>query len=371
MGNAKNTLQKLLALADIRTTGERKGDIKVHNPRFYARVLAKGSIGLGESYMDGWWDCENLDIFFEKILNARLDKKVKPISLLILVLKSKLINTQTKKRSKKVAEVHYDLGNEFYKDMLDKRMQYSCGYFKNTKNLDKAQENKMELICKKLKLKKTDRVLEIGGGWGGLAKYMAKKYGCTVISYNISTEQVKYARKICEALPVEIIQADYRKATGKYDKIVSVGMFEHVGSKNYQTFIDLAHRCLKKRGLFLLHTIGRDKKRKTGGDPWLMKYIFPEGFVPSVKDLAPVFNGKFVLEDWHNFGADYSKTTHAWWENFEKNWYKHKEKYGERFYRMWRYYLLACVGNFRTRRTSLWQILLSKDGVIGGYESER
>ncbi|MBT3303961.1 cyclopropane fatty acyl phospholipid synthase [Candidatus Woesearchaeota archaeon] len=371
MSDAKKILTNLLKLADIRINGDRDGDITVHNQKLYARALAKGSIGLGEAYMDGWWDCEKLDVFFEKLLTARLDRKVKPVSLIFPVLKSMLLNAQTKKRSKKVAEVHYDLGNDFYKDMLDKRMQYTCAYYKNTDNLEEAQKNKLDLICRKLKLKKGERVLELGGGWGGFAKYASENYGVHVTSYNISAEQVKYAREICKGLPVEIIQSDYRDAKGQYDKIASIGMCEHVGPKNYGKFIELARKCLKKRGLFLLHTIGRDVKFETGGDQWIKKYIFPEGYIPSLKELAPAFNNKLIMEDWHNFGADYSKTTYAWWERFEENWHKHKEEYGERFYRMWRYYLLACAGNFRTRRLELWQIVLSKEGILGGYESER
>lgn len=266
---AERIVKKLLASADIKINGNRKGDIKVHNPHFYSRILAKGSLGLGESYMDRWWDCNNLEVFFAKLLYTNIREKVKPASMILPILVAKIFNLQTKKLAKKVAKVHYNLGNDFYQDMLDKNMQYSCAYFKDTKNLDKAQEKKMELICKKLNLKETDTVLEIGGGWGGLAKYMAKNYGCTVVSYNISSEQVKHARKISEGLPVKVIQKDYRDAQGKYDKIVSVGMFEHVGPKNYKTFLKLAHKCLKKHGLFLLHTIGSDKQTPTGRDPWL------------------------------------------------------------------------------------------------------
>ncbi len=367
----KQLMQKLLTLSDIKTNGERKGDIIVNNPKLFSRILAKGSLGLGEAYMEGWWDCEDLDIFFDKLLSAKVNKKIKPINAIFPLIKAKFVNLQNKKRSKKVAEQHYDLGNEFYSDMLDKRMQYTCGYFKNTTDLEKAQENKLELVCRKLKLKKGEKVLELGGGWGGFAKYASENYGVHVTSYNISKEQVAYARKICKGLPVEIKQEDYRKAKGKYDKVASIGLCEHVGPKNIKKFISLVNDCLKENGLFLLHTIGKNSENKYT-DPWIEKYIFPNGSIPTIPTMANAFDKKLVLEDWHNFGSDYDKTLMVWYDNFNKNWEKHKEQYGKTFHRMWRYYLLMCAGSFRTRNNGqLWQIVLSKNGIRNGYESER
>jgi len=286
------------------------------------------------------------------------------------VLKAKTVNLQTKSKSKKVAAEHYDLGNEFYESMLDKRMQYTCGYFKNTKSLDKAQEQKLDLICKKLKLKKGEKVLELGSGFGWFAKFAAERYGCHVTSYNISEEQVKYAKKISKGLPVKVVRADYREAKGTYDKVVSIGLCEHVGYKNYRSFLELANRCLKDKGLFLLHTIASDYTT-FNGDPWSDKYIFPGGMLPSPKQISEAAEGLFILEDWHNLSTNYEKTLLEWYKNFNKTWPKFKKQYGDRFYKMWKYYLLSFAGGFRARNLNLWQVVFSKGGYPGGYESVR
>jgi len=371
MSSLKSKAEQILNLADVKINGNRPWDIQVYNEDFYKKIFSGGSLSLGESYMDGWWDCKNLDEFFNKVLAARLDKKLKPWSLVFNVIKAKTLNMQNKSRSKEVAEKHYDLGNDFYKNVLDKKyMQYTCGYWKNAKNLDQAQKDKLELVCKKLNLKKTDKVLELGCGWGGFAEYAARKYGCHITAYNISEEQVKYARENCKGLPVEIIKSDYRNAKGTFDKVVSIGMCEHVGYKNYRTFMEVAYNCLKDNGLFLMHTIGGNTSVHSI-DPWLGKYIFPNGMLPSVKQLAESFEGLFVMEDWHNFSAHYDKTLMAWFNNFDKNWDKIKLDHNERFYRIWKYYLLCCAGSFRARKNQLWQVVLSKGGVPGGYNSIR
>lgn len=362
-------VKELLKLADIKVNGKRDHDIQVKDPRFYNRVLAGGSLALGESYMDGWWDCKALDKFFFKILKAKLDQKIKPASLAFHVIKAKLLNQQTKQRSKKVAQDHYDLGNDLYERMLDKHMQYTCAYWKNAKNLDEAQENKLKLVCDKLHLKPGMTVLELGGGFGGLATYMAKHYDCNVISYNISKEQVKYAREKSKGLPVKFIQADYREAKGTFDRVVSVGMCEHVGYKNYASFMKLAHDRLKDDGLFLLHTIGSNTSTKHT-DRWIDKYIFPNSKLPSINQLSKAAEGKFIIEDLHNFGQYYDNTLMAWHENFNTHWNELKDKYGERFKRMWDYYLLSCAGSFRARAIQLWQFVLSKE-LVGGYTPVR
>ncbi len=369
MKSAKQILKELISPTDIEVNGNKPWDIQVHNPKFYSRVLAGGSLALGESYMDGWWDCKDLDQFFFKLLYARLDRKFTMHQLGVL-LRSKLFNLQNRKHSKKVAKVHYDLGNDFYKAMLDKNMQYTCAYWKDAKNLNQAQEHKLDLICKKLKLKKGDKVLEIGCGWGGFARYAAKNYGCHVTAYNISKEQVKHAREWCKGLPVEIIHKDYREAKGKFDKIAAIGICEHIGYKNYKPLMKLVNKCLKNHGLFILHTIACDESTTTG-EAWLDKYIFPNGMLPSPKQITTAAEGYFVLEDWHNFGINYDKTLMAWYDNFNKNWPKFEKMYGKRFYRMWKYYLLCLAGSFRARNIQLWQIVYSKKGIPDGYDSVR
>lgn len=369
--NPKETVEKILASADVTLDGNRLSDINVHNHDLYARVLAQGSLGLGESYMDGWWDCNALDQFFFKIMRSDVAKNV-PMTLntIFAVLQSKLMNMQSKARAFQVGEQHYDLGDDLFSLMLDKRMIYSCAYWKNAKNLDEAQEHKLDLICKKLYLRPGLKVLDIGCGWGGLAEFMAKNYGVQVVGVTISKEQAKCAQDRCKGCDVEIRLQDYRDINETFDRIVSVGMFEHVGYKNYQTFIDICHKLIRDDGLMLLHTIGSNQSYTTG-DEWINKYIFTNGMLPSICQIAKTLEGKFVMEDWHNFGADYDRTLMAWHGNFIENWPKIQAKYGDRFYRMWNYYLLCCAGLFRARSIQLWQIVISKKGELGGYQSIR
>ena len=367
----RKVLESILAEADIRIDGDRPWDIQVREPGFYRRVLSEGSLGLGEAYMDGWWDAEELDVFFYRLLRARADRRQRVNGRLILNwMAARCLNPQSRRRSKRVAEAHYDLGNRFYERMLDPRMQYTCAYWKTADDLASAQEAKLDLVCRKLKLREGDEVLELGGGWGGFAKFAAEHYGCSVTVYNISAEQVAYARKICEGLPVEIWEADYREATGSYDKVVSIGMCEHVGAANYGAFFQLQRRVLKSEGLMLLHTIGGEESKRTN-DPWFAKYIFPGGQLPSLRQLTGASEALFTLEDFHKIGADYDPTLMGWHRNFEHHWPEFREAYGERFYRMWRYYLLSCAGSFRARRLHLWQLVFSPYGVEGGYEPVR
>lgn len=362
--------EPLLAGIDIQVNGNRPWDIRVHNDELFHRILRDGSLGLGDAYMEGWWDCDALDEFFFRVLRARLDRHL-PLSLKALThyLKAHVFNEQTRRGSTKVAKEHYDIGNDFYEAMLDPSMQYSCGYFNDTDDLAQAQRNKMDLIARKLRIERTDHVLDIGCGWGGLAKFLAEHYGCRVTGVNISDEQIALARERCAGLPVEIVKADYRDMRGTFDKIVSVGMFEHVGHKNYGAYMETARRLLKPDGLFLLHSIGTETG--SGEDPWIRTHIFPHSALPSQDLVANAFTRHFVLEDWHNFGAYYDKTLLAWHRNFEAAWPRFRDRYGATFERMWRYYLLSCAGSFRARTIQLWQIVLSPYGVVGGYQSVR
>ncbi|MFQ5474492.1 MAG: cyclopropane fatty acyl phospholipid synthase [Candidatus Nanoarchaeia archaeon] len=366
----KQTIQECLSLANVQINGNRPWDIQVHNPKFYARSLAGGSLALGESYMDGWWDCEQLDQFINKVLKAKLDEKVGSKSLIWNVLKAKVINMQSRSRAYEVGKHHYDIGNDLYKHMLDKRMVYSCGYWRNAKTLDRAQEEKLDLICNKMGLKPGMKVLDIGCGWGSFMRYAAEKYGVECVGITISKEQVKLARAVCRGLPVKIRLQDYRKLKGRFDRIISIGMFEHVGYKNYRTYMEVVDRCLKQDGLFLLHTIGGNQS-VCSTDPWINRYIFPNSMLPSMKQINAASEGLFVLEDVHSFGAHYDKTLMAWYDNFTENWNKIKSDYDQRFYRMWTYYLLSCAGTFRSRKNQLWQIVFSKKGVNGGYQGIR
>ncbi|MBA7567875.1 Cyclopropane-fatty-acyl-phospholipid synthase [subsurface metagenome] len=367
----KQIVQDFLDRADVKINGKRPWDIQVNNQGLYLRVLVGGSIALGEAYMDGWWECKALDQLADRLLGARLNIEIRlPWYLVWNTIKARIINQQRKSKAYVIGERHYDRGNDLYKNMLDKRLNYSCGYWKNAKTLDEAQEAKLDLICKKLKLKPGMTALDIGCGWGSLAKFAVEKYHVKVVGITVSKEQVRLARKLCKGLDVEIRLQDYRDLKEKFDCIVSVGMFEHVGYKNYGKFIKVIDRCLKDSSLFLLHTIGGNKS-VTCLDPWIDKYIFPNGMLPSANQITKAYEGIFKLEDWHSFGTHYDKTLMAWHKNFNKNWDKIKIYYDERFRRMWNYYLLICAGSFRAHRNQLWQIVFSKIGSQVDYESIR
>ena len=373
MGSHSQKLAKeIFSLADLELNGKNPWDIHIYNPEFYKRAITEGELGVGESYMDLWWDSESVDELICKILRARLDKKVRRKFILILkLINARIFNLQSKKRAFIIGERHYDLGNNLFKNMLDERMNYSCD------SLNQAQENKLDLICRKLYLKPGLKILDIGCGWGAFGKYAAEKYGVETMGITVSNEQIELGRKLCEGLPVEFRKIDYREMIDskglpreKFDRIVSVGMIEHVGYKNYRTFFEVTGKCLKDDGLFLLHTIGNADSVKSI-DPWTHKYIFPNGMLPSIAQLSKEVEDIFIIEDLHNFGADYDKTLMAWYANFTNSWDKIKSEYDERFYRMWKYFLLSSAGSFRARQNQLWQIVLSKHGVSGGYRSKR
>ncbi len=385
MINEKEIVTQLLGSADIQINGNRPWDLHVLDERFHKRVLADNSLGLGEAYMEGWWKSQKVDETIYRMLQVRLRQQVKqPIQVVGLWLMAKIANRQNKRRSKEVAEVHYNLNNDLYRHMLGSTMAYTCGYWKNTNSLDQAQINKYDLICRKLDLKPQDEVLELGCGWGGFAKYAAEQYGCHVVAVNISEEQVKYAREHCPD-SVDVKLCDYRDVHAynptrkQFDKVVSIGMCEHVGVKNYKRWFQIVLEQMKEYSLFLLHTIGSDEYLEYC-EPWLDKYIFPNGVLPSPKSLGTAVDGLFILEDWHDFGAYYDNTLMAWHENFEPYWQSSEEVRNaivpypaeqETFYRMWKYYLLSLAGAFRARYVSLWQLVLSKKGVRGVYSAVR
>ena len=361
---------ELLSRAGININGTAPSDIRVKNSRFFKRVLKEGSLGLGESYMDGWWECDRLDMFFSKVLRAGLDKQMpRHLKDTVRIAAARVLNLQSQKRAWIVGKEHYDLGNDLFSRMLDPYMQYSCAYWKEAQTLEAAQQAKLRLICEKLQLQPGMRVLDIGCGWGGLAYFMAKNYGVSVTGVTISAEQQKMAQSRCEGLDVTILLKDYRDLKDQFDRVVSVGMFEHVGPKNYATYFEVVDRNLKPEGLFLLHTIGA-KISDNNVDPWIDKYIFPNGCLPSVRQIATASEPHFIMEDWHNFGTDYDTTLMAWHERFLAAWPEIADNYSERFKRMFSYYLNACAGAFRARDIQLWQVVFSR-GVENGLRVAR
>ncbi len=357
--------QHLLNDAGVKINGSKPWDIKVRNPKFYERCLQDGSLGLGESYMDGWWDCDKIDVLISSLIDSNIKSSFSfNFKDLLRVTALKLINLQSTKRAWIVGKQHYDLGNDLFSEMLDPWMQYSCAYWKNATDLDMAQENKLQLICEKLQLRKGMTLLDIGCGWGGLAEYAAKNYQVKVTGITISKEQKELAQARCAGLNVEILLMDYRDLDKKFDRIVSVGMFEHVGPKNYQIYFEMINKCLVKDGIFLLHTIGSNKS-DLNVDPWINKYIFPNGCIPSVTQISLASEKFFIIEDLHNFGSDYDLTLMAWYSRFKSSWPKLSKKYSERFKRMFTFYLNSCAGAFRSRELQLLQICFTK-GLKGG-----
>ncbi len=361
---------RLLQIADVELNGNQPWDIRVHDPRFYARVFADGALGLGESYIDEWWDCEQVDEFIHRILWARLPTTIKPWKEVLDRIRAKVLNLQNQGRAYDVGRRHYDIGNELYERMLDRRMLYSCGYWKNATTLDEAQEAKLELVCRKLRLAPGTRVLDIGCGWGGAARFVAERYHVDVVGITVSEQQVSRARELCQGLPVEMHLQDYRDLQGSFDRVYSLGMFEHVGHKNYGTYMQVVSEHLKQDGVFVLQTIGGNYT-DTIGDLWMERYIFPNSMLPSAQQIAAAIEGRFVLEDWQNFGPDYDTTLMHWFKNFNQSWETLKSTYDDRFYRMWKYYLLSFAGSFRARHNQLWQIVLSPRGGTARYDAPR
>lgn len=358
--------------ADVVINGNRPFDIQVKNERLYRRVVLDGELGFGEAYVQGWWESDDIAELIKRLLLANVDKGQANLSGHLLSLSQKLRNPQSSKRASKNVEHHYDIGNDLYRVMLDPRMVYTCGYWKNAKNLAQAQEDKLDLVCRKLRLQKGQRVLDIGCGWGSFAKFAAERYGVEVIGITLSPEQIALGKELCAGLPIELLLMDYRDlpkhfADTPFDHIVSLGMFEHVGPKNYRTYMEAARAVLKPEGLFLLHSIGGDQG---GTNAWINKYIFPGGWIPSAVAIDKAYKNIFVEEDKHNFGADYDKTLCAWNRRFEFGWPELQAtgNYDEAFRRKQRYYLLSCAGMFRARKTQLWQFVLSPNGTPGGYE---
>lgn len=362
----KQNVEAVLKTAGITINGTNSFDPQVYDERLWERVMQGGLVALGEGYMDKQWDVEDVSDFVYRLQKANVNwEKLLSAGLLLFVIKSRFLNLQKGARAYEVGQEHYDLGNDLYKTMLDSRMIYTSAYWKDVQNLDDAQTAKLELICRKLNLKSGQRILDIGCGWGGFMKYASEKYGVTCVGISVSKEQTALAKEACAGLPITFEVIDYQKyqPEEKFDHIVSIEMFEAVGRKNFRTYMKRVNEWLKDDGVFLLQTILSTSKAP-GADPWIDKYIFPNGELPNRQMLEKSIKGIFTIDDWHTFGADYDKTLMAWWANFEKGYHTlDKTVYNERFYRMWKYYLHICAGGFRSGYTDVGQIMLSKNGI--------
>jgi cyclopropane-fatty-acyl-phospholipid synthase len=380
-------IRDLLAAIGIEVGGSGPLEIRVNDDRFYDRVLSQGAFGLAESYVDGWWDADRLDQVICRMLEEDLISRVpRDWRTATAWLRAQVVNLQSVARASQVAHAHYDLGNDFFAAMLGRSMTYSCGYWTAgslgpaATSLEQAQDRKLELICKKLDVGPGDHVLDIGCGWGSFARWAAEHAGARVTGVTVSEPQAAFAREHCKGLPVDIQVLDYRSSEvlrrGPFTKVVSIGMFEHVGNKNYRTFMQTARDAMgpdARDGMMLLHTIGRSGWCESF-DAWVDRNLFPNSMLPAMSEISEAVARLFVIEDWHNFGGDYDKTLMSWHANFERAIAEKNPCVpgSERFRRMWRYYLLAFAGSFRARvRMQLWQVVLSRRGVRPGYRSIR
>jgi cyclopropane-fatty-acyl-phospholipid synthase len=356
-GRVRARLESLLADCGIHLDGPNAWDPQIHHEDFHGRVLSDGSLGLGESYMDGWWDVRDLDGFIYRLFAGRADERVKNWRNALAWLAATAMNLQRRSRAFEVAERHYNLGNDFYAGMLDARMIYSCAYWEHASTLDAAQEAKLDLTLGKLGLRPANRVLDVGCGWGGALKYAAEKYGITGVGVTIAREQAEYARRSVEGLPVAIRLQDYREMREKFDHAFSIGMFEHVGVRNYRRYMRVVRRCLHPGARFLLHTIG-GLRSTNHTDPWINQYIFPNSMIPSREQIEQAIRGIFTVKHWQCIGHGYERTLLAWRANFDRSWSRISARYDERFRRMWYYYLSASAAAFRAKRLDVWQVLL-------------
>jgi len=371
----KTAVVQSLADADINIGGSRPWDITVYDDRMYAALAKSGSLGAGESYMNGWWDCNALDQMAERYLRTDSTSRIAGghVRNLLEKLRATWIDLQCGLGSREIARVHYDLPFDLFESMLGPTMNYSCAYWRDANELTSAQNAKMHLICRKLGLQPGMRVLDVGCGWGGLIEFAAREYSCTMVGITVSAEQAQYAREKCNVRS-EIHLMDYRDlrpdSFGTFDVITSIGMLEHVGPRNYARYFDKMRRLLRPNGLLLVQSFGRERSQPV--DRWINRYIFPNSYVPSGPELLAATHNRFIVEDWHNFGADYDRTLLEWHANFEQ-WATDKwKKTDPTRYRMWRYYLLTFAAGFRVRdRVQLWQLVLSPNGVPKGYNSLR
>jgi cyclopropane-fatty-acyl-phospholipid synthase len=364
-------LAQLLASADIHLNGNRAWDIQIHHPQLLKRLLSQGGLGLGESYMDGWWECQAIDLMLERAMRARLHERLQTPRAWWEGLKGSLRPRDGANPSRVVGRMHYEVANPVFQAMFDPYMTHSCAYWVDgAQTLEEAQLAKLDMICRKLQLKPGMRVLDIGCGWGSFMRYAAEHYGVTVLGLTSSAAQVQLGQELSRSLPVQFELTDYRHfnpdSKSRFDRVVSIGMFEQLGQSNFSAFFQTAKRCLKDDGWMLLQTQG--KTQHTGLlDDWDEKYIHPQGYMPRLDEVTQASEAHFVVEDVHNFGADHDRTVQHWHQRFEMAWPQLRLSNDERFYRLWRFHLLSSAASFRTRQKQMWQLVLSPKGMHKVY----
>ncbi len=337
----------------------------VNDPSLWSEWASGSVLAIGETYMQGKWDAPRLDQVMAKLASMPAADKRKIFSswrAKALLALNAAFNPQRRSRERKVIDEHYELGTDFFRSWLDENMQYTCGFWKDATTLDEAQLSKMRLIGEKLNLRPGMRVLDIGCGWGGLGRFLIREYGVDVTGVTISETQAQFCRDAAVAENMkesfEVVEKSYRDVSGKWDRITVVGMLEHVGPKNYSHFFDRCYRSLTDNGLMLLHVIGSNMSQEILRDEWTTKYIFANGTLPSIAQIAKTVEKKLVIEDLQNCGPDYDRTLMAWYDNFQK--VKGDLDLHPTFIRMWEFFLLYSAAGFRERKTQLWQFVMSK-----------
>jgi len=359
-GRTAAAVEALFAGAGIAIGGGAPHDIVVHDPRFFAAVLGHGELGLGEAYMAGWWDCKRIDEMTTRfITSGLLDRSYRNVHVLFYHLAIRLSGLGSPRRAFEVGRHHYDLGNNLFSAMLDRRLIYSCAEWADTDTLEQAQERKLDLICRKLGLRPGMRLLDIGCGWGGFARFVAEHYEVSVVGVTVSREQADWARANVEGLPVDIRLADYRSLNERFDRITSIAMFESVGHHYYRVFMKVVDRCLADDGRFLLHSIVANEPVGPSRARFLNEYIFPNGETPSLAQITKASEGLFTVEALQRLDG-YDRTLEAWYQRFVAAWPSLAPTYDQRFYRMWVFYLQISRGIFRSRLAHVWHIIFSK-----------
>ncbi len=341
------------------------------------RVLSpwrNGLTELGDLYVEGAWECADLPGFFDRCFSAGLEKNfVWQLPNLAQFVARRIFNQQTRSRASRDVSSHYNLGPVF-EVMLEPAMTYSCGYWRDgVSTLEEAQRAKHDLACRKLHLEPGMEVLDIGCGWGAFLSHAARRYGVAGRGVTLSADQVALASERCRDLPVSIELRDYRDVRGRFARVASFGMFEHVGQKNYRAYFEKAHALLDDGGLFLFHSLGSIFPTPTLRTPevdWVERHIFPGLANPSFGQIAAASDGLFTILDAQEFGAYYDPTLVAWSANFVAGWPSIRDRYDEAFYRTWRYYLAICAAAFRSGKFRVWQVVLGKNHR-GVYEAAR